>query len=305
MVVYTLLSSYVSNIYAFTEQEIQQLNDIFGRIIESKIDGRILSLENKIDEKILSLESKIDENRLSLESKISELKEIMTEGFNSNNLLGRSKVKVLKNSTGEVVSPCGHHSTYHTVYYDGYVVALFNPHMACPTFKNVILHRYYDLGILLDRKYLLPYAIDISIGDTPELGDDVIAYGYGDRAKVWGGKISDLIEKDECVTPASHFSGTTRVCLYEYIVQGGQQKGMSGSAVANGCGYLGIAHAVLLSELSNGSYAGVIGVKIIRQFISDNKHLLVKHDNTSIIVNQLPFAPFADCKDSMEVEIKI
>ena len=67
IVVYTLLSSYVSNIYAFTEQEIQQLNDIFGRIIESKIDGRILSLENKIDEKILSLESKIDENRLSLE----------------------------------------------------------------------------------------------------------------------------------------------------------------------------------------------------------------------------------------------
>ena len=57
---------------------------------------------------------------------------------------------------------------------------------------------------------------------------------------------------------------------------------MSGSAVANGCGYLGIAHAVLLSEFSNGSYAGVIGVKIIRQFISDNKHLLVKHDNTSI-----------------------
>ena len=66
--------------------------------------------------------------------------------------------------------------------------------MACSTFKNVILHRYYDLGILLDRKYLLPYAIDISVGATPELGDDVIAYGYGDRAKVWGGKISDLIE---------------------------------------------------------------------------------------------------------------
>ena len=43
----------------------------------------------------------------------------------------------------------------------------------------------------------------------------------------------------------------------------------------------------------------VIGVKIIRQFISDNKHVLVKHDNTSIIVNELPFAPFAD---SMEVK---
>ena len=69
IVVYTLLSSYVSNIYAFTEQEIRILKDI--------IDERILSLENKIDERILSLESKIDENRLSLES----LKEIMTEGF--------------------------------------------------------------------------------------------------------------------------------------------------------------------------------------------------------------------------------
>ena len=90
----------------------------------------------------------------------------------------------------------------------------------------------------------------------------------------------------------------------------GKHFGLSGSAVANGCGYLGIAdtiaHALKNSKFLNSvdaNFAGVIGVKIIRQFISANKHVLAKHDNTSIIVNELPFAPFAECIDSIEVEI--
>ena len=87
----------------------------------------------------------------------------------------------------------------------------------------------------------------------------------------------------------------------------GKHFGLSGSAVANGCGYLGIAdtiaHASKFLNSVDANFAGVIGVKIIRQFISANKHVLVKHDNTSIIVNELPFAPFAECIDSMEVEI--
>jgi len=286
IVIYILLSSYISLIYAFTEQEIVQLNNIFGQIINI-----------------------INETRVSLENKNNELKELMIEGFRSNHFFGRSKVKILKNSTGQIVSPCNDHSTYHTVHYDGYVTALFNPHMLCHPFENIILHEYYDLGILLDPKYLLPYAIDINVGASPELGDDVIAYGHGGRAKVWGGKISDFSE-EKCDEPAKHFNGTTRICAGEWIVQGHQHEGMSGSAVANGCGYLGIAdtiaHALKNSKFLNSvdaNFAGVIGVKIIRQFISANKHVLAKHDNTSIIVNELPFAPFAECIDSMEVEI--
>ena len=54
IVIYILLSSYISLIYAFTEQEIVQLNNIFGQIINIINETRV-SLENKI----VSLENKI------------------------------------------------------------------------------------------------------------------------------------------------------------------------------------------------------------------------------------------------------
>ena len=58
---------------------------------------------------------------------------------------------------------------------------------------------YCDVGILLYRKYLLPYAIDTSVGATPELGDDVIAYGYGDHAKVWGVRFLTYLKKTSVI----------------------------------------------------------------------------------------------------------
>ena len=293
---FIILSYYKIPINAFTDIEITQLNEIFN-----KIDNKINMLDNKIDNKFNILDNKID-------NKINGLKELMIESFRNTHFFGRSKVKVLKKSTGLVTSPCGHHATYHTVYYNGYVVALFTPHMECSTtFENVISHPYYDLAILLDRKYLLPYAIDISIGASPELGDDVIAYGHGDRAKIWVGTISDLIEKDECDnTLAKHFNGSTRICAGEWVIQAHQHPGMSGAAVANGCGYLGIAHAVLTFNNPNAvtaNFASVIGIKTIQQFISENKDKLVKHEDTSIIINELPIASFIECRDSNEVEI--
>ena len=71
IVIYILLSSYISLIYAFTEQEIVQLNNIFGQIITIINETRV-SLENKI---------------VSLENKNNELKELMIEGFRSNHFL--------------------------------------------------------------------------------------------------------------------------------------------------------------------------------------------------------------------------
>jgi hypothetical protein len=291
IVLFIILSCYKILINAFTDLELKQLVDAFNNV-SIIIDNKFSTLDNKIT---------------MLDNKINGLKQLMIESFRNTHFLGRSKVKILKNSTGEVISPCDQHSTYHSVYYDGYVVALFNPHMECSTFENVILHPYYDLGILLDRKYSLPYAIDISIGASPELGDDVMAYGHGVRAKIWG-KISDFIEKGECDTLVKHFNGSTRVCAGEWIVQAHQHPGMSGSAVANGCGYLGIAHAVVTFEDSSGvtaNFASVIGIKTIQQFISDNKDKLVKHQDTSIVINELPFASFVECRDSIEVEVEV
>ena len=292
IVLFIILSCYKILINAFTDLEIKQLQDAFNNVTII-IDNKFSTLDNKIT---------------MLDNKMIGLKQLMIESFRNTHFLGRSKVKILKNSTGEVISPCDQHATYHTVYYDGYVVALFNPHMECSTFENVILHPYYDLGILLDRKYSLPYAIDISIGASPELGDDVMAYGHGVRAKIWGGKISDFIEKGECDTLAKHFNGSTRICAGEWIIQAHQHPGMSGSAVANGCGYLGIAHAVVTFEDSNdvtANFASVIGIKTIQQFISDSKDKLVKHQDTSIVINELPFASFVECRDSIEVEVEV
>jgi hypothetical protein len=72
IVIYILLSSYISLIVAFTEQEIDQLNNIVKQIITIINETRV-SLENQI----VSLESKF----AVLDSKNNELKELMIEGF--------------------------------------------------------------------------------------------------------------------------------------------------------------------------------------------------------------------------------
>ena len=55
----------------------------------------------------------------------------------------------------------------------------------------------------------------------------------------------------------------------EFVVQGAQHEGMSGGPVANGCGYLGMSHAVLKSD-KLAKFAALIGGVAIQPFLDEH-----------------------------------
>jgi len=145
-----------------------------------------------------------------------------------------------------------HFGTRHAVVYEGRVATLFTPHSNClnshefsPTnHGNFILHPFFDLAI--DTHCLpTPSALDLTSVFVPSLGDEIIAFGFGVTANVWQGLVAGFTRDWICSSPATHWNSTlTRVCDGEIVAQGHQHEGMSGAPVLNGCGYVGMAHAV-------------------------------------------------------------
>jgi len=86
------------------------------------------------------------------------------------------------------------------------------------------------------------HGLDISIAAEPFAGDQVITYGFEDMAKAWSGTVSFKENSNKkCLVLAQ--TGVGNICAGEYLVQGELDKGLSGAAVLNGCGYIGIGIA--------------------------------------------------------------
>ena len=116
-------------------------------------------------------------------------------------------------------------------------------------------------------------ALDVTFYLVPNLGDDVLAYGIGVYAYVWVGSIArEVYGIFNCSSrTASHWTGATRICDGEFLAQGHQHEGMSGAAVLNGCGYLGMAHAAQMPSASKlANFAALIPASEIIKFIDQN-----------------------------------
>ena len=258
-----------------------------------------------IEERMGNFEEKLGNVQEGLGYKISAteatLSKLITDSFTKSHYFDRARVTSLKNSTMKFSTRCDYVSTIHTVYFDGCVVSLFTPHMTCGIEDISILHPIYDLGLLPSKHLLSKSAIDITLGASPHLGDSVISYGFGETVSIWKGYVSHF-SANVCNTPATHFNGTTRVCDGEMLMQGEQHAGMSGSAVINGCGYLGIAHAMVFTRERSSNFAAVINFTVIRNFITDNKHNLLKWNSSmGIEIVALPHAPGVNCNEEVNV----
>lgn len=71
-------------------------------------------------------------------------------------------------------------------------------------------------------------------------------------AKLWKGSISSegSSNHNEHEYKTDHWTGTAKVVSDEVNMQSIQYEGMSRKAVSNGCGYLGMNHAVLVEPFA-------------------------------------------------------
>ncbi len=156
---------------------------------------------------------------------------------------------------------------------------------------RIMVDPIFDLGIGHGCPKTAKYALDISTVAVPSIGDEVVSGGFGGVGYFWHGHVSE-ISKREC-RPAIHWNDSDefskRICSGEIMVQGsGQGPGTSGSAVANGYGYVGMGRATLVTDIGS-MYAAVVPAWAIIDLIRKSPpELLLPVSSCDVKVLQLP-----------------
>jgi hypothetical protein len=138
-------------------------------------------------------------------------------------------------------------------------------------------------------------AIDILQYTQAKLGDEVVSFGYGHTAKAWSGSVSQeqtkADEKDNVIIPWTS-NADDKIASGEILVQASQHDGMSGGAVSNGCGYVGMAHLV---NTANGltNFAHVIPADVVTKFALKHFNLLM--ECPGVKAESLLLLPFMNC----------
>ena len=231
------------------------------------------------------------------------------DGFRDMRNFGRDRIRVLKLVTHEFSLTrygCIGSSTRHGFYLGGYVGEIVAPHLDCERVSDgnfsminasFITHPTKDLGILIGCPRG-DYILNISQSVTPELGDEIVSFGYGNFGQAWKGTFSK-VHKSSGDSPRTQWRPNGDATDGEYIVQSAQHDGMSGAATSNGCGYLGMARANQPDRIAN--LALIIAADHIKKFIYKNRDRLMTLDDCTtrkmriIHVVSLPLSPFMDC----------
>jgi hypothetical protein len=235
----------------------------------------------------------------------------MEVGFTVLHNFGRQRIAVMESATHSF-DFCGNSSTSHAVYYYGRVAELIVTHHSCSHIekelvagavslnnRRIITHRTHDLALLAGCPQTA--ALDVSNYTIPHVGDNVVGFGLGSIANAWMGMVAAV----EGAVNSSTFPrwlgqapDITDKFLYSYRISGSSQQHekQSGGAVANGCGYLGMAHMVRTPSYGNANFAVVISSLVIDDFLRSNYDILETAEMCNTKVVKLPIMPFMDCK---------
>jgi hypothetical protein len=284
--------------------------------LETKFD----TLETKFD----TLETKFGTLNTTVGAQISDLKTFFTTAFSDSHFFNRNRVEKLQEVSANFVhcsnsdgSP-KYSATSHRLAYKGKTVTVFTPHSDClnsdafsPTNNGAyILDDTFDLGIDIrcSPSSSTSSALDISSIFLPSLGDEIIAFGFGVTAFVWQGLVAAFLSTNvDCSSNATHWNSTsTRVCSGEIVAQGHQHHGMSGAAVLNGCGYVGMAHAVnKKTNASEANFAYIIPASAIVRLIEQNLDKLPTLEKCGKRSFVPPIATLANCATKTPLQIII
>ena len=115
--------------------------------------------------------------------------------------------------------------------------------------------------------------LNINVSAKIRLGDEAVAFGFrnGDKKMkwAWAGFLMGNFVFDIRSLP---FKGLLSLVSGEHVISGIQLNGMSGASVANGCGYVGLAHARVESEQFS---AVVLPADTIMKCMESNRNKLM------------------------------
>ena len=236
------------------------------------------------------------------------------------------RVETLKRATLQMEICPGQLVTAHAAYLDGRVFLITVAHSVCPDIRNntnVNLCDGIDVALLGGCPLSEEVSQDEDSQDTEDsthriathmlnitdvanmrMGDKGVAFGFSDdEMQMWEGELNALVGKIAAlrqngshVEGPAHFKGPDRLYLLprEFVLGGNQVMGMSGAAVANGCGYLGVAHARPSGNLAAFPSGVVIPAKEIKkcfkQFESKFETLASCKYNDDLVL-QIPVSP--------------
>ncbi len=131
----------------------------------------------------------VSESLRPLKSNVEKLTAMTKQGFQGVHNVGRDRVSIAKQVTNELkvsVFGCKGSLTRHAFIFNEYVGELITPHMNCDnaTKKQIVdrdalilLHPTKDLGVI-SQCPSKDAVLNISVSTIPQLGDNVVAFGF-------------------------------------------------------------------------------------------------------------------------------
>ena len=291
-------------------KKLQESFDNLTKKLQESFDNSTKKLQESFDDFEIKQKNIFDAFAIEQQNSFNQLNKVVKDGFTSAHNFGRDRVNILKKSSMELRLQgygCVGVGTRHAFFIDGNVGQFFTPHFNCSDgvmpmnlSESVITHPNYDLGIILGCPEL-NFVLNMSTYTKPMLGDSVIAYGFGDTAKAWTGSIADVgfAHKDLHSRPHIHWNGypnANHINSDEVYVQSFQHSGQSGGPVSNGCGYVGMSHAVVVSNDKFAHFCSLIPPKRMIEFVKEHQSKLKRlEDCHDLEVLNLPMMPFMDC----------
>jgi len=184
-------------------------------------------------------------------------------------------------------------ATAHAVHLNGIVAMVTVAHNDCggvvpPSFIHCA---GYDLALYTGCP-VTDGLLDIENVADIRLGDSAVAFGYVIENGIplergWEGTLVGKLGVSQGLTA---FRGVTNAIynLAEYFLSGMQLPGMSGGPAANGCGYLGLAHAKR-TDVHHSAF--IIPAPVIQECIVTYKRWLKTKTACNISENKIRFIP--------------
>lgn len=175
----------------------------------------------------------------------------------------KDRIAVLqKVSYSSTLPSCDDQATAFGLSYKGFAMDVSVSHYNCSSDgppSYVLACPKVDIA-LFDHCPSSGYALNGDMHTNILLGDEVVSYGFSKFSKAWKGMLLSEVGKDESNFPP--FQGLSNVPADAYMFSGLQDRGMSGGAVVNSYGLVGLASTAFFGS-TNVRYSGVIPLSYV------------------------------------------
>jgi hypothetical protein len=230
------------------------------------MDNRFKSMDKRFE----SMETRI--NRLAIFNVVIVIAVVVTGLAFYSHLIGqtqygRERAKVLQQvSRLASFERCDGNVTSFGLAYRGYATEVTVSHIVCDP-KSPPLLACKGVDVALTGECPTVDALNGVYSSDPSLADPVIALGfYSGQPTIWQGVLSSVFTKAEVFPP---FQNMASLPDDTFIINGDQNKGMSGAAVLNSYGLLGVASSTFQGSFNNSRQVAAIPIHHVFKCMMD------------------------------------